>query len=276
MSYSIFDETMVAMPWPDIEEAARRGAVVLLPVGIIEEHGPHMGLAVDTCMAYLSSVLARRNLESKNIPTLIAPPQYWGVSAGTATFAGTFSVRPETMQALIVDILASLHRWGLDRVFIVNWHADYHHCRAILRAVEEARRSIDIDARSIIGPSDIVRFRLTGDEDYILVQLSPPSMGASGRYVDMHAGSLETGLMVEYFPDDVDAGLARTLKDSELTGEDLRALGQSDEEIRKTIPHGYFGNPAGYDTAVARRFVEDYSLDLANTVAAYLEEDPAG
>jgi creatinine amidohydrolase len=273
MSYSIFDETMVAMSWPDIEAAARRKAIVLLPVGIIEEHGPHMGLAVDTYMAYLSSVLARRDLESRGIPTLIAPPQYWGISAGTATFAGTFSVRPGTMQALLVDILASLHRWGLDRVFVVNWHADYHHVKAVLAAVREARESLGIAARGIISPSDVRRFRLTGDEDYVLVQLSPPSMGASGRYVDMHAGSLETGIMAAYYPDDVDAGLARTLKDSELTGEDLRALGQSDEVIRKTIPHGYFGNPAGYDTAAARRFVEDYALDLANTISGFLRKN---
>jgi creatinine amidohydrolase len=273
MSYSIFDETMVVMTWPEIEEAARRGAIVLLPVGIIEEHGPHMGLAVDTYMAYLSSVLARRDLAFRGVETLLAPPQYWGVSAGTATFGGTFSIRPETMQTLLVDILASLHRWGLDRVFIVNWHADYHHCKTILKAVEEARRSIGVDARSIIGPSDVRRFRLTGDEDYILVQQSPPSMGPPGDYVDMHAGSLETGIMAEYFPDDVNIDLARTLKDSELTNEDLRALGQGEEEIRRTIPHGYFGNPAGYDTAVARRFVEDYALDLANTISGFLQEN---
>ena len=79
--------------------------------------------------------------------------------------------------------------------------------------------------------------------------------------------------MVEYYPDDVDIDMARTLKDSAVTGEDLRALGQGDEEIRRTIPHGYFGNPAGYDTDVARRFVEDYALDLANTISGFLRED---
>src|SRR4030042_1694763 len=140
MGYSIFNETMVDMSWPEIEEAAGKGAIVLLPVGIIEEHGPHMGLAVDTYIAYLMSVLAKHQLEAGVIPALIAPPYYWGASPSTGTFAGTFSVRKETMKAVIYDILVSLHRWGLNRVFTVNWHADYHHCRAILDAIKESRR----------------------------------------------------------------------------------------------------------------------------------------
>jgi len=218
------------------------------------------------------SVLTRRNLEAEGVKTLIGPPQYWGISAGTAAFAGTFSVRKETMKALIYDILASLHGWGLSRVFTINWHADYHHCKAILEAVQEARDATGVAARSIIKPTDVDRFRLTGNEDYILVQQSPPSMGESGKYVDYHAGSLETGIMAHYYPDDVDTKLAETLPDSELTDEDLRGLGKGDEEIRKLIPHGYFGNPSAYDADAARQFVEDYARDLADTIAGFLKE----
>src|SRR4030042_5305549 len=146
MGYSIFDETMVDMTWPAIEEAAAKGAIVLLPAGIIEEHGPHMGLAVDIYIAYLMSVLAKQELGSRGINALIAPPYYWGISPGTGTFGGTFSVRKETMQAVIYDILASLKRWGFNRVFVVNWHADYHHCLALLEGIKDARRETGVAA----------------------------------------------------------------------------------------------------------------------------------
>lgn len=53
MGYSIFDETMVDMTWTDIEKVVQEGAIALLPTGVIEEHGPHMGLAVDIYIAYL-------------------------------------------------------------------------------------------------------------------------------------------------------------------------------------------------------------------------------
>lgn len=270
MGYSIFDETMVDMTWPQIERAAAGGAIVLLPVGIIEEHGPHLGLAVDTYIPYLISVLARRELASRGITALIAPPCYWGVSQGTAVFPGTFSVRRETMKALVYDILAALHGWGLDRVFAVNWHADYHHCRVLLEAIAEARRDTGMDAICILSGADIHRLRLTGQEDYVL-RYDPPSAGAPGRFVDLHAGSLETGIMAQYFPAQVDIEIAKRLPATELTFDDLRGLGKSHAETKRIIPQGYFGNPASFDVEAARRFIEATARGYAEAIAGYVE-----
>jgi creatinine amidohydrolase len=272
MGYSIFDETMVDMSWPEIEEAAGKGAIVLLPTGIIEEHGPHMGLAVDMYIAYLISVLTKHELEDRGISTLIAPPYYWGASPSTSTFAGTFSVRKETMKAVIFDILASLQRWGLNRVFIVNWHADYSHCLAILDGVKDARGETGIEASIILTESDVRRLRLTGEEEFVIIQETPPLEGEPKEYVDLHAGSLETGIMLRYFPQQVNAALAQTLRRTELTYNDLKGLGKSDEATRKLIPGGYFGDPAGYDTEKAGRYIETYSQNLANAIKGYLDK----
>ncbi|MBN1160901.1 MAG: creatininase family protein [Dehalococcoidales bacterium] len=271
MGYSIFDDTMVDMTWPKIEAAAEKGAIVLLPTGIIEEHGPHMGLAVDTYAAYIISVKAKHLLESRGIDTLIAPPQYWGVSAGTSVFPGTFSVRPETMQAVIYDILASLKSWSFNRVFIINWHADIEHCRAILAALQDARRETNVDAVCLVSEFDIRRLRLTGEEDYILKYPQPPMMGISDKYVDIHAGSMETAVMMKYFPKHVKAAMARKLPPTRVTLEDLRILGKNEEATRKLIPDGYFGNPAGYDTAAAEKMVTDDANAVADYIEAYLK-----
>jgi creatinine amidohydrolase len=271
MGYSIFDETMVDMTWPEIEKAASEGAIVLLPVGIIEEHGPHMGEAVDIYIAYLVSVLAKHRLESDGIKTLIAPPQYWGISEGTATFGGTFSVREETMKALIYDIITSLHGWGFNKVFTVNGHGDISHCLAIIDAIKDARRDTGIDARYISSDSAIHRLRLTGSEDYILIQPTPPFTGSPEKYVDIHAGSLETGIMLKYFPEQVDAALAKKLPRSKVTFDDLKDLGKSDAVTRKLIPNGYFGNPAGYDTKVAEKYIKDGAKSTADCIEGYLK-----
>lgn len=271
MGYSIFDETMVDMTWSEIEQAAGKGAIVLLPTGIIEEHGPHMGLAVDTYAAYLVSLLAKHELEKRGIIPLIAPPNYWGVSPGTSVFPGTFSVRPETMKAVIYDILASLHSWGLNRVFVVNWHADYHHCLAILDAIKDARRDTGIDTVCLLAESDIRRLRLTGTEEYILIQQAPPLTGSTEKYIDVHAGSLETGIMLKYFPEQVNAALAKKLPRTELTFDDLKGLGESDAATRKLIPGGYFGNPAGYDTAAAEKYIKACVESAADCIEGYLK-----
>jgi creatinine amidohydrolase len=267
--YSIFDETMVAMTWPTIEKAASEGAVVLLPIGILEEHGPHMGLAVDTLVPHLLSILTKRNLEVRGTKALVAPTFYWGVSAATAAFPGTFSVRPETMRAGIVDILASLKRWDFKRVFLINWHMDYRHCRVVLEALQEAHRATGVDARNVLLPSDLRRFKLSGGENYILVQKAPPSEKPPGKYADYHAGSLETGIMLAYFPEYVDAELVGKLEPTRLTVYDLKGLGRSDEETRKLIPQGYFGDPAGYDIEFARNFIEASAVDIAGTITDY-------
>ncbi len=270
MGYSIFDETMVDMTWPEIEAAAEKGAIVLLPVGIIEEHGPHMGLAVDTYTPYLISVLAKRELESRGINTLITPPQYWGVSLATAVFPGTFSIRPETMRAVIYDILASLKRWGLNRVFIINWHIEIQHCQAILEALKAAWHDMSINAFYLASDSDERRLHLTGEEEYILRYQQMPLTEFNEKYVDAHAGSMETAIMMKYFPKHVKAKLVKKLPPTRLTFDDLKGLGKSDEATRKLIPDGYFGNPAGYDIKAAELLIEADVKATADCIENYL------
>ena len=271
MGYSIFTNTMVDMTWSAIDAAAKRGAIVLLPIGIIEEHGPHLGLGVDLYSAYLVTVKVKNRLAELGVEALIAPPHYWGISRATAVFAGTFSVSPETMKGLIVDIIINLRNWGFQKVFTVNWHADTEHCRVLLDAIREAREETGLDARYVVTEADLRRLRLTGEESAILVQRDAPPLDSShGPYADVHAGSMETAVMVKYFPEGIDTDFVKGLEGTKLTWKDLGGLGRSEEETRRLIPDGYFGNPAGYDTKAAEEYidaiVESYARSLKETL----------
>lgn len=273
MGYSIFTDTMVDMTWPQIDAAAKRGAVVLLPIGIIEEHGPHLGLAVDLYSAYLVAVKTRKLLADMEVEALIAPPQYWGISRATAIFAGTFSVRPDTMKGLIVDIVANLRNWGFEKVFTVNWHADIEHCRVLLEAVERARQETGLDVRYMVTESDLRRLRVTGNEDTVLLQKNAPALDmGTGPYIDVHAGSMETAVMMKYFPEGIDADFVRRMESTKLTAEDLRGFGRSEEETRRLTPDGYFGDPAAYDTDAAVAYVDAVASSYAEAIAEYLEQ----
>ena len=118
--YSIFQETMADMTWQEVEKAAKEGAIVLLPTAVIEEHGPHMGIGVDTYLAYQTCKLVRRELESRGVKALIVPPFYWGINRTTHVFPGTFTVRDKTMKAVLDDILFSLKSWGFTNVFNIK------------------------------------------------------------------------------------------------------------------------------------------------------------
>ena len=73
-SYSIFKETIADMTWPAVDEAARRKATTLVPIAVIEQHGPHLPLATDIDGAYLLSVRIRAELAEAGVEVLVAPP----------------------------------------------------------------------------------------------------------------------------------------------------------------------------------------------------------
>lgn len=246
MGYSIFDETMVDMTWPQIEEAIKEGAVALLPTGVIEAHGPHMGLGVDAYGAYIQCKLTRRCLEAKGIRTLVVPPYYWGINNALGSFAGSFTVRKETMINLLCDTFTSLKRWGITNVFNINHHGDPEHNSAIFEAVQSSRNETGINACCIISGWDAGRFGFSGEEDFIIVVKDTEIETDGSDYIDIHAGAGETSMMLKYFPDSVDEGLARTLKPTGLTVEDLKEWRKGWDVSRRVTPLGYVGNPAGY------------------------------
>ena len=272
MDYSIFDGTMADMTWPEIEKEIAKGAVTLLPTGVIEEHGPHMKLGVDVYIPLAISRLTKLEQNKNGVEALITPPNYWGINTATSIFPGSFSTRKETTKAVIYDILTSLKNWGVRYAFTIHWHAEYQHNWAIIDAVKEACSFRGFGAYSILNESDIKRLGLTGNEDYILLHKNAPSVEPpNAKYVDAHAGSMETGIMMQYFPEQVNAKLARSLKSTELTRDDLKSLTQPPSEIRNKIPLGYFGNPAAFDMNAAKQLVERNAIDFAGLIQKLLE-----
>lgn len=271
MGYSLFDETMVDMTWPDIEKAVQKEAIVLLPTGVIEEHGPHMGLAVDIYLAYLLSKFTKYGLEAKGIKTLIAPPYYWGINNATGSFPGSFTVKKETMKAMLYDILASLHRWGLTYIFNVNWHNDQEHDTTILESFKEARVDFGVRAYCLVQDWNAKRLGLTGKEAYVLIEKSPSSSEPPPKYLDIHAGEKETGLMANYFPDQVNMEMAKTLKPTDFTFEHLIRFRLGWSDTKKLTPLGYFGNPACFDKNGSKMFIEARARGLANLIDGFLK-----
>jgi creatinine amidohydrolase len=270
--YSIFDETIVDMKWPQIEKAAKEGAIVLFPTGVIEEHGPHMGLGVDTYMPYLKCKLVRRKLEAKGIKTIIAPPYYWGINNNTGAFPGSFTVRKETMKAVLYDTMANFKRWGFQYLFIINHHADAEHNLTILDAVKEARIDMGINAYYVVSEFEAkVRYRLTGREPYVIL-IPTPATQDRPQYLDVHAGTGETGMMVYYFPEQVDAELAKTLKSTNLTTQDLLEWDQSWNDARRITPLGYFGDPSSFNSEVGHQRLESSVEGMANLIESFMKK----
>ena len=187
--YSIFHETMADMTWPDVKKAAENGAIVLLPTGVIEEHGPHMCLGVDTYEAYMFARIVKEKLETEGVETLIVPPFYWGITAYCGAYPGSFTCRPETVKAVYYDILNCLNEWGFKHVFAFTLHQEPNHGRMIMDAMKKGQSSIGIKSYYLIYPGSkhATRFGLSGKEEYVLNVPSPPPKGPPPEFADVHA-----------------------------------------------------------------------------------------
>ncbi|THA76049.1 creatininase family protein [Streptomyces sp. A0642] len=105
----------------ELRALAAQDAVVLLPVGATEQHGPHLPTGVDD---FLASEVCRRAavLASEHTGVVVTPSVPIGLSEHHMAFGGTLTVGLPTLHALLRDICRSVIRAGFSRILIVNGH----------------------------------------------------------------------------------------------------------------------------------------------------------
>jgi creatinine amidohydrolase len=105
--------------WPEIREAVAENRVVVLPVGTIEQHGPHLPLVTDVLT---SSEMSRRAVESMPGEALLMPPVYYSFNEHHMDFPGTIAVNGSTVVKYVTDIGLSLAHHGFRKILLVNGH----------------------------------------------------------------------------------------------------------------------------------------------------------
>lgn len=103
----------------DVADLAPR-SVLVLPIGAVEQHGPHLPLITDTLIAGTVAERAVAALGDR-VPTVLAPAMPFGHSEHHL-FACAASLTPSTLTAVLTDLLGSLHTSGFTRFFVINGH----------------------------------------------------------------------------------------------------------------------------------------------------------
>lgn len=158
-------------------------AVVILPVGAIEQHGPHLPLGVDRMIA--EGILARAlALMPADLPALALPTVSVGYSPEHGDFPGTLSLGAATLGAALVETGEAVARAGLRKLVLLNGHGGQP---AILDlAAGELRRKCKMIAMPVNA------WRLARRDDLF----PPPAL----RH-EIHGGAVETSIMLHLHPD---------------------------------------------------------------------------
>jgi creatinine amidohydrolase len=196
---------------PEFAALDPEATVAVLPVGAIEQHGPHLPVAVDTC---LNEAILRRALElmPAGLPVLILPITPVGKSNEHADFPGTLTLSAETLGRVWYELGASVRRAGVRKLLLFNSHGGQPQVMQIVA------RELRIDHGMLAVAANWFSWALPEG-------LFDPVELRHG----IHAGAVETAMMLAVRPDLVDMAAAAdfvpvTVAD-DLDYPRLRALG---------------------------------------------------
>jgi creatinine amidohydrolase/Fe(II)-dependent formamide hydrolase-like protein len=234
------------LTWPLMEERLNAIDTVLLPVGAIEQHGPHLPLDTDS---FDAQYLARRVAEACSPPRpLVLPLLPYGASYHHRDFKGTLSITNETLSRLVYDLGKSCAENGVRKLIIINGHGGND------PALNYAAQMINRDTGIFV----CVDSGETSDVD--IAQLVTTEN-------DVHAGEIETSTALAVRPEKVRMELAQssipTFSSQYLNFSSKRGISWFGS-TRMISPSGVMGDPTRADAAKGERI---WQIMVAHLVA---------
>jgi creatinine amidohydrolase len=129
---------LAALSSPDLAAlaAAEAPLAVLVPVGSVEPHGPHLALGTDTVISEASCARAAELLAARGVVARVAPAVPYGVTECSRAFCGAVSIPAAALTAYLRAVVAGFLATGVDHVCLVNNHLEPAHDAAVRAAAE--------------------------------------------------------------------------------------------------------------------------------------------
>ena len=218
MIYDLYEMTS-----PEAAAAIAQSSTVVIPIGSIEQHGPHLPNGTDTMAAELVAKAVADRLDAVYVP--FGP---YGVTPIHAGHPGTINLRRETFEALLTDICTELIAMGASTFILVNWHeGNIASMNAVATELQDRHAATFVGAQACYTAQ-----RLYRDEGGELT----------------HGGGIETLAILAYDPAlvKVDRAGEPTRPDGAL---EMDAMRRSSEvygfitDVTELADDGWYGNP---------------------------------
>jgi creatinine amidohydrolase len=241
------------LTWPQIDALDRKRTLFILPVGTIEEHGPHLPVGADTLGVTYEAKGASRQV-SRALPDwniVMMPPIHYGQLGANQlgdmpVHPGTYAIRQSTLRSLVADLGGQIAQNGFKWIFVLNGHAAPTHSIAINEACDFVSETFHVTMLHLTGLFRADAAIQSRGERITAKYFSAAETSSFG--MDVHAGVGETSGMLAVRPDLVRSNY-KTLPSR---------AGRSLEELREiaTAPgwQGYFSSPASATAAYGRAF----------------------
>jgi creatinine amidohydrolase len=229
----------------------------LWPIGVIEQHGPHLPTGTDVYIPTARARLVQAGLRQWSVEALVAPPYYWGINVVSGSFPASYGIRPDLMREVLADILGGFAADGFRQVYCFSGHGDALHNRTIHEAIALAAERSQVDASFVVDHALAQRLGLDTEDPFLTLHgnpdaspvegsspSAPRAADASAPFIDVHAGRWETSMMLHACPGLVREEVCRDLVPTDYGPADLAVWRQGYDAAREKTPLGYFGDPA--------------------------------
>ena len=245
--------------WPQIDALDRERTMFILPIGMLEQHGPHLPIGSDTFgVTFEADGIVRR--VARALPqwnVVLMPPVNYGhgganVIGGQLVHPGTYGLRQSTLRALVADLGAQVALNRFKWVFVLNGHASPTHNIATNEACDFVSQTWAVTMLHVSGLFRADASIQAKGKAMMAKHFSPSEIASMG--LDVHAGASETSANLARRPALVSTNYKK------LPGLNGQTRSELQEIARRPGWQGYLSSPA-LATAAYGRDIQAWWID---------------